>query len=142
MFYLQHHWACVKRKILCNCLSSPSSSCDSASLIRNIWEFGKKIILQTIEQLIHFSFFPINWKFFEFILFQNKSQRRGIPQILLDKYSHLFICTSLKQTSRTRQKPVYIVQTPISVQCFGQVLVFYRLINKSVLQWFLLIMCK
>ena len=31
---------CVKRKTLCNCLCS--SSCDSASLIQNIGEFGAK----------------------------------------------------------------------------------------------------
>ena len=32
---------CVKRKTLCNCLCS-SSSCDSATLIRNIGVFGAK----------------------------------------------------------------------------------------------------
>ena len=41
-------------------------------------------------------FVPIKRKFVGFILFQNKSQRRGIPQRLVDKYSHLFICMLLK----------------------------------------------
>ena len=39
-------------------------------------------------------FVPIKRKFFESILFQKKLQRRGIPQGLRDKYSHLFICIS------------------------------------------------
>ena len=34
------------------------------------------------------------------------SQRRGILQGLFDKCSHLFICTSLKQTLSSGQKPV------------------------------------
>ena len=41
-------------------------------------------------------FIPIKRKFFGPILFQIKSQWRGIPQGLLDKYRHLFICISLK----------------------------------------------
>ena len=94
-------------------------------------------------------FIPIVRKFFGSIFFQNKSQRRGIPQRLLDKYSHVLICISLKQTLTNGQKPVYTVKILISEQIafaavvyFGQVFVFCRLINKSVLEWFLLIMCK
>ena len=61
-----------------------------------------------------------------------------------NKYSHLFICRSLKQTSSGR-KPVYTINIFISEQIafaavlyLGQVFAFCRLINKS-LGWFLLI---
>ena len=94
-------------------------------------------------------FVSIKRKFFGSLLFQNKLQRRGIPQGLLDKYSHLFICISLKWTLSSGQKPVCTVKILVSGQIafaavlyFGQVFVFCRLINKSVLEWFLLIMCK
>ena len=81
--------------------------------------------------------------------FWGSMQQRRILQGLLDKYRHLFICISLKQTLSSGQKPVYTVKIVISEQIafatafyFGQVFVFCRLINKSVLEWFLLIMCK
>ena len=83
------------------------------------------------------------------ILFRNKSQRRGILQRLLDKYSHLFICISLKQTSSSGQKHACTVKILMpekiaitAVVYRGQVFVFCRLINKSVLERFLLIMHK
>ena len=56
---------CVKRKTLCNCLCS-SSSCDSASLIQNIGEFGAKNYFtdhqtaNTIQLFVH-----IKRKFFK-----------------------------------------------------------------------------
>ena len=92
-------------------------------------------------------FVPIKREFFEPILFQNKSQQRGISQRLLDKYSHVFISISLKQTLSSGRKPVSTVKTLISEQIafvfyFGQVFAFCRLINESVLEWFLLIICK
>ena len=138
---------CVKRITLCNCLCS-FSSCFSASLIRNIGEFGAKNYFtdhrtgNTIQLFV-----PIERKLFWFILFQNKPQRRVIPYRLLDKCSHLFICTLLKETLSSGQKPVYTFKTktsePIAFAAFlyfGQVFVFCRLIKAC---WnSLLIMCK
>ena len=147
---------CVKRITLCNCLcSSPSSSRSrfSASLIRNIREFWTKNYFtdhwaaNTIQLFV-----LIERKLFWSILFQTKSQQRVILYSLyrlLDKYSHLFICISLKETLNSGQKPVYTFKTKTTEQIafaavlyFGQVFVFCRLINKSVLEWFLLITCK
>ena len=92
---------------------------------------------------------PIKRNFFGSILLQNKSQQREIPQRLLDKYSQVLICMSLKQTLSSGLKPAYTVKILISKQLafaavvyFGQVCGFCKLINKSVLEWFLLIMCK
>ena len=90
---------CVKRITLCSCLCSSSSPSSrfSANLIRNIREFGAKIYFtdhrtaNTIQLFV-----PIKRKFIGSILFQNKLQQKGIPQRLLDKYSHLFIFISLK----------------------------------------------
>ena len=64
---------CVKRQTFCNCLCSCSPSFDSASLIRNIGEFGAKNYFtdhrtaNTIQL-----FFPTKRKYFGPILFQNK----------------------------------------------------------------------
>ena len=126
---------CVKRITLCNCLCS--SSCFSAGLIWNIGEFGAKNYFtdywtgNTIQWFV-----PIEMKLFWFILFQNKLQRRVIPYRLLDKYSHLFICTVLKETLNSGQKPVYTFKTKTSEAIafaaffyFGQVFVFCRLIK-------------
>ena len=94
-------------------------------------------------------FVPIKQKFFGSHFFQNKSQRRETPQALLDKSSHMFISTSLKQTLSSGKKTVYTIKTLIleqtafgAVLYFGQVFVFCRLINKSVLELFLLIIGK
>ena len=121
-----------------------------ASLILNISELEtKKIFIdhQTADSIQ--SFVPINRNFFGSHLFQNKSQRREIPQALLDKSSHMFIGTSLKWTISSGKKPAYTVKILISEQIpftavlyFGQVFVFCRLINKSVLVLFLLIIGK
>ena len=143
----------MKRITLCNCLcSSPSSSCSrfSASLIRNIGEFGAKNYFTDHWTVNTIQLFALcERKLFWSILFQNKSQRRVISYRLLDRYSHLFICTSLKETLSSGQKPVYTFKTKASEQIafaavfyFGQVFGFCKLINKSVLEWFLLIMCK
>ena len=66
---------------------------------------------------------------------------RLIPYRLLHKYSHLFICMSIKETLSSGQKPVYTLKTKTSEQIayaevhyFGQVFVFSRLIDKSVLE--------
>ena len=139
----------VKRETLCNWLCS-SSSRDSASLIGNIGEFGAKFYFtdHRTAKIIQL-FVPIKRKLFGPSLFQSKSQRRGILQRLLDKYSHLFICTSLKQTLRNGQKPVYTVKILTSEQIafvavlyFGQDFVFCRFFNENVLEWFLLIVYK
>ena len=65
------------------------------------------------------------------------------------KCSHVIICISLKYTLRREQKSVYTVKiliseqkTLVAVLYFGQVFAFCRLINKSVLEWFLLTMRK
>ena len=50
---------------------------------------------------------PIKKNFLGSLLFQNKSQQRGIPQGLLDKYS-LFIGISLNWTLSSGQKPIYL----------------------------------
>ena len=58
------------------------------------------------------------------------------------------ICILLRQTLSSGQKPVWSDMTipgQIALPAifyFGQVFVFHKLINKKVLQWFLLIMCK
>ena len=141
----------MKYKTLCNCLCfCCCCCCDSASLIWNIRESGAKTFFtghgtaNTIELFV-----SIKTGFCWSILFQNKSQRRGISWRLLDKYSHLFICMSLKYTLNSEQKLVYTVKIILSehitftaVLYFEQVFVFCRLINKSVWEWSLLIMCK
>ena len=141
-----YYWFCVKRITLCicGCSSSPSSRF-SANDIWNIGKFGAKkyfIDHQTANAIQ--LFVPTKRTFFG-SLFQNKLQQRGIPQKLLDKYSHLFICTSLRWTLNGGQKPVYTVKIVISewiafaiVLYFGQVFVFCRLTNKkSMLEYFL-----
>ena len=139
----------MKRITLCICMCSPSTSCRfSASLIQNIDKFGaeKYFIVHRKANAIQL-FAPIKMIFFGSLLFQSKSQWRRISQGLLDKYSHPFICISLKWILSSGGKPVYTVKILISDQIafavvlyFGQVFVFYRLINRSVLGWFLL--CK
>ena len=138
----------MKRITLCNCLRSSSfpSSHFSTSLIQKTGEFGTKKYCtdhqtaNTIQLFVH-----IKRNFFGSILFQNKPQRSGIPPRVLDKYSHLFICISLKQTLSSGKKLVYTVKILLSEQMafaamryFGQVFVFCRLTNKSLLELFLL----
>ena len=138
---------CVKYKTFCNCLCSSSSN--STGLIRNIGKFGAKnyfIDYRTANTVQ--LFVSMKEIFFGSILYQNKAQQRRMPQRLLDKQSHLFICISLKQTSSSGQKPLYFDKILIeqitfaAALYFGQVLIFRRLINKSALEWFVLIMCK
>ena len=132
---------------ICMC-SSPSDF--SASIIRNIGELGaKKYFIDHQTTNTNQLLVPIKWNFFGSLLFQNTSQQRGIPQRLLDKYRHLFIFISLKSKLSSTEKRVYTVKILVSektafaaVLYFGQVFVFCRLNNKSVLRWFLLIMCK
>ena len=121
------------------------SSQFSASLIQDISEIGAKqyFIDHRMVNAIQL-FVPIKRTFFRSLHLQNMLQLMAIPQELLDKCSHLFICISLKQ----KHKPVCNVKILISEQIsfaevlyFGQVFVFCNLINKSVLEWFLLI-CK
>ena len=108
---------CMKRIALCICMCSFSPSRFLASLIRNIGEFwAKKYFIDhwtanAIQLLV-----PTKKKFFESLLFQNKSQRRGFPRGLLDKYSHLFIWIWSKWTLSSKQKPVCIVKILISEQ--------------------------
>ena len=141
-----HHiyCVCVKRIRLCNCLCSSSSPSSSSSrfpfrLIRNIEEFGEKKYFtdhQTANKVQ--LFIPMIRKYFVSILFQNKSQRRGFPQRLLDKYNYLLILISLKKTLRSGQKHVFTVRILISEQIafaavlyFRQGFVFCSLIDKT-----------
>ena len=113
---LEIYFVCVKRLKLCNCLCS-SSSRFSANLIQNIEVFGaKKYFTDHSTANTIQLFVPTKRKFSGSILFQDKSQRRGIPQRLLDKYGHLFICITLKQTLTSGEKPVYTVKILISEQ--------------------------
>ena len=74
--FAQHHTFLRLRKTR----SSACCPCDSASLIRNIGEFGAKNYFTDHRTANGIQLFvPIKRKFFGSILFQNKSQRRGIP---------------------------------------------------------------
>ena len=77
-------------------------------------------------------------------MYSEQVAARGNSLEALDKYYHVFICISLKQTLHSGQNPVYTVKILISEQIafaavvyFGQRFVFRRLINKSALEWFL-----
>ena len=118
-------------------------------LIRSISEFGAKkhFIDHRTANAIHLSVI-IKSIFWGYLLFQNISQRGGIPQGLLDRCSHLYLHI-IKMNISSGQKPAYIVKILISEQIvitaalyFGQVFIFRRLIKLRVLEWFLLIMCK
>ena len=128
------HCVYVKRIALCNCLCSSSSS--SASLIRNIGEFGGKNFFTDhwTANKIHL-FVPKERTLFWSILFQNNpipSLRRVIPYRLLDEYSHLFICTLLKGTLSSGQKPVYTFKTKTSEQiAFAAILYFGEVFHKK-----------
>ena len=135
--------------LLLPCSSSPHSPSShlSSSLNQNIREFRvKKCYIDHQIANTNQLFVLKNQKFFGTILFQNKPQQRGIRQGLPDKYSHLFICISLKQT-KLWTKICLHCQNPEKIDFatmlyFEKVFVFCRLTNKSVLEWFLLIMCK
>ena len=117
---------------------------------RSIGIFGAKIYFIDHRRAIAIQLFvPTKTQFFGSLLFQNKSQRRGIPQALLDKYRHLSIWTSLKWILSSGQKHVYTIKILLSEQIvfaaalyFRQVFVFCKLINESELEWCLLIMYK
>ena len=87
---------CMKCITLCIGICCSPSSNYFASLIQNIPEFeAKKYFIDHQTANAIQLFVPIKRTFFGSLLFQNKLQQRGIPQKLLEKYSHLFICTSL-----------------------------------------------
>ena len=139
----------MRRITICICVCSPSCRF-SASHIRNIGKFGaKKYFLDHRKVNAIQLFVPIKREFFGPLLFQNKPQRRGILQGLLDKYRHLFFCIYFKWTLISGGKPFCTVKILVPEQIafsavlyVGQVSFFYRLINKSVLEGFLLIMCN
>ena len=58
---------------------------------------SKKLFYRPLTVITIQLFVPVKRKFFWSILFQSKSQQTVIPYRLLDKYSHLFICISLKR---------------------------------------------
>ena len=111
------------------------------------WIPSKKIIYRSSDSQCNSVLCCYERKFFWSILLLYKWQQRGIPQRLLDKCSHLFIWTLLKQTSSSRKNLLKwhddTEQIALAVMFyFGQVFVFWRLVNKNMLGWFLLIMCK
>ena len=144
-FDLAVFWVCVKRIRFFNCLcpSSPSS-CLSASGIWNIGEYGANKYFTEHQIANNFNtiqlFVPIKKKIFVSIFFGTSCSEVEFP-------SHLLICVSLKQRKLSSgEKPVYNVQLLISEQIafapvlyFGQVFAFCRWINRSMLEWFLLI---
>ena len=89
----------MKKHVTLRMLFSASSS-SLTQLFRNMEEFrAKKIIYRSSDSQCNSVLCCYERKFFWSILFLYKSQQRGIPQRLLDKCSHLFIWTLLKQTS-------------------------------------------
>ena len=67
------------------------------------WIPSKKIIYRSSDSQCNSVLCCYERKFFWSILFLYKWQQRGIPQRLLDKCSHLFIWTLLKQTLSSRK---------------------------------------
>ena len=67
------------------------------------WIPSKKIIYRSSDSQCNSVLCCYERKFFWSILLLYKWQQRGIPQRLLDKCSHLFIWTLLKQTSSSRK---------------------------------------
>ena len=101
--------------MLCNCLSSSFLHHFSRITGKSNDELGaKKYFTDHWTGITIQLFVAIKGNFFWSILFLNKSEQRGIPQILLDKFTNLFICTSLKQTLSNGQKPVSTVKIVIS----------------------------
>ena len=94
----RYYCFCMKCITLCICLCS-SLSRFSASLIQNIGEFGAKNnfidhwIANAIQLLV-----PIKKEIFRVSSFSEQVAGKGNSQGLLDRWSHLFICTSSKWT--------------------------------------------
>ena len=107
----------------------------SVELFQNIREFRKNI-LQTIKLLIRFSHLLLQREIFLIYFFLKNSQQSGTPQRLLVKWSHLFICVSLKQTCMVENlsQPAKILMS----EQIALAAIFYL----NVLEWFLLIMCN
>ena len=104
-------------KLNCSVFNTPRNSISSAPHNLKSYFTGHRTA-NTIQLFV-----PIKRIFFGSIFFRTSHSRRGTSQRLLDKFSHLFICTPLKQTLSSGQKPVYTVKI-------------------SALEWFLLILCK
>ena len=148
-FDLAVFWVCVKRIRFFNCLcpSSPSS-CLSASGIWNIGKCEANKYFTEHQIANNFNtiqlFVPIKKKIFVSVFFRNKLQWSRISQ----PPAYLCIIKTEGKLS-SGEKPVYNVQLLISEQIafapvfyFGQVFAFCRLINRIMLEWFLLIMCR
>ena len=103
----KYYCFCLKRITLSICVCSSPSCRFFATLALNLGKFGaKKYFIEHRTANAIQLFVPTKRKSFGSLLFQNNSQRRGIPQGLLDKYSHLCICISLKWTLSSGQKPL------------------------------------
>ena len=116
-------------------------------LFRNIGEFGEKIFYRPLISLYNSVICCYKRKLFWSILFVNKPQRRGISKRLFDKCCHLFICISLKihyVVNRKLFKVTWRYQNRSLLQYlnFRLAFDFCSLINKTLLEWFVLIMCK
>ena len=77
----------------------------SSNPFRSIGEFGAKIYLRTIEQLIPFSWLLLPRKFFLTYSFSEQVAAKSNSHRLVDKCSHMLIYTSLTCTLSSGQKP-------------------------------------
>ena len=138
----------MKHVTLYICVCSPSRF--SASLSWNIGIIlGAKIYFtdhrttDTIQLFV-----PIKREIFRSLLFQNKSQWRGILVGLLDKYSHLSSCISLKWTLSCEKTSLQCQNPSIKTNslCWSALpwtsFSFLQVNQWKQAEWFLTIMCK
>ena len=89
---------CMQCKTFFSCLHS--SSCGSASLIRNIGEFGAKNILQTIEQLMQYMILEIqSWSLKYMFVIKIRKNLSNFP-LLSKRYKAMTVCWR-KKTPQT-----------------------------------------
>ena len=121
IYWSRNYCVCVKRKTLCNCLCPSSSSCDSASLFRNIGEFGAQSYFtdhRKDNSVISSCKMEIFWVY-------SFSRQVVAKRNSLDKDSHLFIRILLKKTLSRGQKPVYTVKILESKQIACGAVVYF-----------------
>ena len=90
---------CVKRITLCNCLCCSSSPCSrfSASLVRNIGEFGaKKNILRTIEQPIQYRVLDSHLQSLKYMAVNRIRKNLSNFPFLSKRYRAITVCWSEK----------------------------------------------
>ena len=91
--YCKYFCVCVKRITLCNCLCSSSpSSCEFASVIRNIGNSEQKTILQAIEQLIQNTVLEIHfWSLRYTVVIRISKNLSNLP-FLYKRYKAKTVC--------------------------------------------------